>query len=139
MNTTPCVSPESAYTPQELRNRDVVLDFHESGVNRRDWARALRHLDERCIQHDPNLADGPEGFREYFSYLDREHPDFRVEIRRIFIEGDMVALHVRALNGPTRNGEAGVNIYRLENGKIVEHWDVIQPIPDRIPHANTMF
>jgi predicted SnoaL-like aldol condensation-catalyzing enzyme len=134
-----CVSPESAYSEQERRNRDVVLDFYESGVNRRDYAGAFRHLDPSYVQHNPSASDGPEGLREFFTRLEESYPDFRVEIRRVFIEGDMVAVHVRSFNGPTTNGEAGVNIFRLENGKIVEHWDVIQPIPERMPHSNTMF
>jgi len=139
MNLKLCVSPDSAYTPQELRNRDVVLDFYENGVNRRDYAAALRHLGGRYIQHDPNTADGSEGLREFFSHIEKAHPRFRVEIKRAFIEGDMVAVHVRSFNGATPNGEAGVNIFRLENGRIVEHWNVVQPIPDQLPHCNTMF
>jgi predicted SnoaL-like aldol condensation-catalyzing enzyme len=134
-----CASPEAAYSEQERRNRDVVLDFYENGVNRRDFAAAFRHLGARYIQHNPGAHDGPEGFRESFARLAEQYPDFRVEIRRVFIEGDMVAVHVRSCNGPTRNGEAGVDIFRLEDGKIVEHWDVIQPIPDQMPHSNTMF
>ena len=134
-----CASPDSAYTDAERRNRDVVLDFYENGVNRRDYAAAFKHLGDRYIQHNPDAADGPEGFRELFDFLATRYPKFRVEIQRVFIEGDMVAVHVRSYDGPTKNGEAGVDIFRLENGKIVEHWDVIQPIPDRLPHANTMF
>ena len=137
--TSVCVSPDSVYSEQERRNRDVVLDFYENGVNRRDFAAAFRHLGPRYIQHNPAVADGPEGFREFFSRLAARYPDFRVEIRRMFIEGDMVAVHVRSFNGPSKNGDAGVDIFRLEQGKIVEHWDVIQPIPDRMPHSNTMF
>lgn len=139
MNLQLCVSPDSAYTAQELRNRDVVLDFYENGVNRRDYAAAFRHLGSRYIEHDPNGADGSEGLREYFSHIEKAYPRFRVEIKRAFVEGDMVALHVRSFNGATRNGGAGVNIFRLENGRIVEHWNVVQPIPDRLPHSNTMF
>jgi predicted SnoaL-like aldol condensation-catalyzing enzyme len=132
-------SPDEHYTEQERRNREVVLDFYEAGVNRRDFAAAFRHLGDRYIQHNPNAADGAEGFRELFTFMGKEYPKFRVEIKRVFVEGDMVAVHVRSANGPTPNGEAGVDIFRLEDGKIVEHWDVIQPIPDSIPHGNTMF
>ena len=134
-----CVSPDSAYTEQERRNRAVVLDFYENGVNLRDYAAAFKHLGDRYIQHNPNAPDGPEGFREFFTFIEKQHPKFRVEIKRIFIERDMVAVHVRSYNSPTKNGEAGVDIFRLENGKIVEHWDVIQPIPDTMLHSNTMF
>jgi predicted SnoaL-like aldol condensation-catalyzing enzyme len=134
-----CVSPESAYTEQERRNRDAVLDFYENGVNRRDYAAAFKHLGDRYIQHNPNATDGPEGFREFFAFIEKEYPQFRVQIKRVFVEGDMVAVHVRSFDGPTKNGEAGVDMFRLENGRIVEHWDVIQPIPDHLPHSNTMF
>ena len=134
-----CASPDSAYTDEERRNRDTVLDFYESGVNRRDYAAAFRHLGDRYIQHNPNACNGPEGFREFFDFIEKTYPKFRVEIKRVFIEGNMVAVHVRSHDGPTKNGEAGVDIFRLENGKIVEHWDVIQPIPDQMPHANSMF
>ncbi len=134
-----CASPDEMYSEQERRNRDVVLDFYEAGVNRRDYAAAFRHLAERYIQHDPEVADGRQGLREFFDLMQRQYPKFRVQIKRVFVEGDMVAVHVRSFDGPTRNGEAGVDIFRLEGGKIVEHWDVIQPIPDSLPHSNTMF
>ena len=139
MTSYTCASPDEHYTEQERRNREVVLDFYEAGVNRRDFAAAFRHLGDRYIQHNPNAADGAEGFRELFTFMGKEYPKFRVQIKRVFVEGDMVAVHVRSANGPTPNGEAGVDIFRLEDGKIVEHWDVIQPIPDSIPHGNTMF
>jgi predicted SnoaL-like aldol condensation-catalyzing enzyme len=139
MNTYRCVSPDDQYTDQERTNRDVVLDFYESGVNRRDYAAAFRHLGAHYIQHNPNVADGPDGFQQFFDLIEKEFPKFRVEIKRVFIEDDMVAVHVRSFDGPTPNGEAGVDIFRLEAGKIVEHWDVIQPIPDSLPHPNSMF
>jgi predicted SnoaL-like aldol condensation-catalyzing enzyme len=139
MTASRCVSPDDQYTDQERANRDVVLAFYEAGVNRRDYAAAFKHLGDRYIQHNPNVADGREGFREFFDFLETKFPKFRVEIKRVFIEGDMVAVHVRSFDGPTPNGEAGVDIFRLEAGKIVEHWDVIQPIPDSLPHPNTMF
>ena len=139
MSRYPCASPDSAYTEQERRNRDTVIDFYENGVNRRDYAAAFKHLGDRYIQHNPDAADGPEGFRELFDFIGTTYPKFRIEIKRVFIEGDMVAVHVRSYDGPTKNGEAGVDIFRLENGKIVEHWDVAQDIPEKMPHNNGMF
>ena len=134
-----CCSPDSAYTDQERRNRDAVLAFYEAGVNQRDYDAAFRHLGNRYIQHNPDAVDGPEGFRKFFDFISTRYPKFRVEIKRVFVDGDMVAVHVRSYDGPTMNGEAGVDMFRLENGKIVEHWDVIQPIPDRFAHSNGMF
>lgn len=140
MTSHPCASPESDYTPEERRNRDNVMAFYELGVNRRDLAAALPYLGERYIQHNPEVADGPEGFAAFFTEFWKRHPDFRIEVKRVFIEGNMVAVHVRSHNGPSANGEAGVDIFRLdEDGKIVEHWDVIRPIPDSAANANSMF
>jgi predicted SnoaL-like aldol condensation-catalyzing enzyme len=134
-----CASPDERYTEQERHNRDAVLDFYDAAVNRRDYAAAFGRLGDRYIQHNPNASDGAAGLREFFTSIEKLYPKFRVEIKRVFVEGDMVALHVRSFDGPTRNGEAGVDIFRLEAGRIVEHWNVIQPIPDSLPHANTMF
>ncbi|HTV79590.1 MAG TPA: nuclear transport factor 2 family protein [Steroidobacteraceae bacterium] len=139
MATDRCASPDERYTEQERRNRDAVLEFYDSALNRRDYAAACRHLGPHYIEHNPNVSDGPEGLREHLASIERQFPKFRVEINRVFVEGDMVAVHARSFNGPTRNGEAGVDIFRLEGGRIVEHWDVVQPIPDSIPHQNTMF
>ena len=135
MTPYPCASRESAYTDEERRNRDVVVAFYESGVNRCDLTAAVSYLDARFIQHSPYIADGPQGLLDFFTELWKEHPHFRVEIKRIFIEGDMVAVHIRSLGGPTPNGEAGVDIFRLENGKIVEHWDVVRPVPASAANA----
>ena len=101
MTASRCVSPDEQYTDQERVNRDVVLEFYEAGVNRRDYAAAFRHLADHYIQHNPNVADGREGFREFFDFMQHKFPKFRVEIKRIFIEGDMVAVHVRSFDGPT--------------------------------------
>jgi len=132
MPSAVCVSPEAAYSEQERRNRDVVLDFYENGVNRRDFAAALRHLGTRYIQHNPGISDGPEGLREFFTRMAAQYPHFRVEIQRVFIEGDMVAVHVRSFNGPSRNGEASVDIFRLEDGKIVAIY--VMRNPDKLRH-----
>ena len=132
-------SADSQYTEQERRNRDAVLAFYEAGVNERNFDKAFQYLGDRYIQHNPNAPDGPEGFRQFFDFISRQYPKFRVEIQRVFVDGDYVAVHVRSFDSPTKNGEAGVDMFRLENGKIVEHWDVIQPIPDEFANPNGMF
>jgi predicted SnoaL-like aldol condensation-catalyzing enzyme len=133
------VSPVADYTDQERRNLAAVLDFYENGVNKRNYEAAFRNLGDHYIQHNPSAPDGREGFLEFFGFVEKNFPNFRVEIQRIFVEGDLVALHVRSFDGPTKNGEAGVDMFRLQDGKIIEHWDVIQPIPDSMPHDNSMF
>jgi predicted SnoaL-like aldol condensation-catalyzing enzyme len=132
-------SPDELYTEHERRNRDVVLEFYAACMNQRDWTAASRHLGAEYREHDPQLADGPGGLRESLLLTHRDFPRSRTAINRVFVEGDMVAIHGRTDEGATRNGEARVDIFRLQDGRIVEHWGVIQPIPDSLPHSNTMF
>ncbi len=139
MNSNPCVSSESAYSDEERRNRDVVLAFYEHGINRHDVAAALSYVGADFIQHSPHIADGPTGLAAFFGEFWKTHPQFRVEVKRIFIEGDMTAAHVRLHGGSTPNGEASADIFRLKDGKIVEHWDVVRPIPVGAANSNSMF
>src|SRR5262249_33239477 len=64
------------------------------------------------------------------------HPNNRSEIKRIFADGDYVIVHVHAVREPGTRGNAIVDIFKLENGKVVEHWDVIQPIPEKVANDN---
>jgi len=81
-----------------------------------------------------------EGVKKFVAWIVSNHPDAHGEIKRAFAEGDYVVLHCQwyGLTGNPR-GEAVADIFRLEGGKLVEHWDVIQPIPEKSANANTMF
>jgi predicted SnoaL-like aldol condensation-catalyzing enzyme len=126
-------------TPQEARNKQVVLDFYEKGLNQRDFAAAAVHFGDRYIQHNPGAPDGIEGFRGFLAMLKERFPNGRSEVKRAFAEGDFVILHVHGIREPGTRGVAIVDIFRLENGKIVEHWDVIQPVPETAANPNGMF
>ncbi len=139
MNKYPCASGESEYTVEERRNRDAVMAFYEDGLNRRNFTAALSYLSPDFVDHNPQVADGTQGLVDYFTEFWKAHPRFRIEVKRVFIEGNLVACHVRSHGGPTENGEAIVDIFRLENGKIVEHWDVNRPIPKSAANPNSMF
>jgi predicted SnoaL-like aldol condensation-catalyzing enzyme len=91
-------------------------------------------------QHNPLIEDEMEGVRKFAAGIMATHPDAHCEIKRVFADGDYVILHSHwhGLSDDPR-GEAVVDIFRLENGKMVEHWDVIQPIPDTAANNNTMF
>ena len=81
-----------------------------------------------------------EGVKKFVDWIMSNHPDARGEIKRVFADGDHVILHSH-WHGLSDNprGEAVVDIFRLEGGKVLEHWDVIQPIPKASANANTMF
>ncbi|HAP26622.1 MAG TPA: polyketide cyclase [Achromobacter sp.] len=124
---------------QEAANKAAVLAFYEKGLNQKDADAALRYVGERYVQHNPNAADGPEGFRQFIAFLRDKYPASHSEIKRVFTDGDYVILHVHAVREPGTRGNAIIDIFRLEGGKIVEHWDAVQPIPEKAANSNGMF
>ena len=96
------------------------------------------HLGHRYVQHNPDAADGPGAFIEYVHWLRNEHPQLRLEIRRVVAEGDLVATHSHLILAPGEAGRALADFFRLENGKVVEHWDVIQEVPNESANSNGM-
>ena len=120
-------------------NRKAVLEFYEKALNQKDADAAIAYMGDRYVQHNPNAADGPEGFRKFIAFLREKFPNSRSEIKRSFVDGDYVILHVPAVREPGTRGNAIVDIFKLEKGKIVEHWDAVQPIPENSANSNTMF
>jgi predicted SnoaL-like aldol condensation-catalyzing enzyme len=109
-------------------NKKIVVDFYEKALNQKDFEAAAQHFGPRYIQHNPNVPDGPDGLKRLVTLL-----------KERFAEGDLVMLHVHSVREPGQLGNAIVDIFRVENGKIVEHWDVVQPVPEKAANQNTMF
>ena len=126
-------------TAQEEANKKVVVEFYAKALNDKDFEAAAKHFGPHYIQHNPNAADGIEGFKKFIEYRREKFPNARSEIKRVLADGDMVILHVHGVREPGERGVAIVDIFRLENGKIVEHWDVVQEIPEKAANSNGMF
>ncbi len=119
-------------------NKRNVAEFYDLIINKKDFDSARKYMGPRYKQHNPLVKDYPEGLAEFVDFLKTNHPGAKSEIVRIFAEGDYVILHVHSLR-PSNTHRAIVEIFRLENGKIDEHWDVIQEVPDDSANPNGMF
>jgi predicted SnoaL-like aldol condensation-catalyzing enzyme len=125
--------------PKLEANKQTVLAFYEAGPINKDVEAALQLLGDRYVQHNPLIADGREGFTAFLGHLAAEFPDLRAEVKQVVAEGDYVVAHVHGVRVPGTRGSAIVDIFRLEDGKIVEHWDVHQPVPEAAANPNGMF
>jgi predicted SnoaL-like aldol condensation-catalyzing enzyme len=131
--------PGPAGASPKMKNKEVVLAFYEDAVNLKDFGKASKYLGSQYIQHNQNATDGAEGLRNFISFLRDKYPKSHSEIKRVFIDGNFVILHVHAMREPGTPGVAIVDIFRLENSKIVEHWDVHEAIIDKPANQNGMF
>ncbi|MDO5640410.1 MAG: ester cyclase [Neisseria sp.] len=126
---------------QTERNKANTLAFYDLAFNQHQLQQAVdQYIGSEYIQHNPGVADGGQAFIDAFAPFLKENPQSRAEVKRVMADGDLVMLHVFSQANPQDQGEAVVDIFRLdENGKIVEHWDVIQAMPTEFAHSNGMF
>ena len=124
------------------KNRQHALAFYDLMFNQCKPREAVdRYVGAHYIQHNPHVADGKEAFIAYFERMARDYPGKQVFFKRTVAEGDLVVLHCQQLWPTDENKDwAGIDIFRFdENGKIVEHCDVLQIVPGESKHVNGMF
>lgn len=128
--------------PSQLaqNNKQIVIDFYE-GVFLKHQVKTFadRHIGAVYIQHNPHVPDGKAPFVDHFTQYFKEQPQAKNTIKRAVAEGDLVFLHVHSTQNDQDRGTAIVDIFRVEHGKIVEHWDVQQAVPEQAANTNTMF
>lgn len=128
----------SVGTDQEETNKMVSIAFYEAALNEHNFEKAQAFMGETYTQHNPNASDDIAGFAGFLAFLREHHPLSRGIIKRVWADGDYVILHVLERRHPDDRGDAVVDIFRLQDGKIVEHWDVTQSIPETLAHGNGM-
>ncbi|MBI1452875.1 MULTISPECIES: ester cyclase [Acinetobacter] len=130
----------TAQAQQAEYNKKLVTDFY-NGVFQKHQVKAYadQYIGAEYIQHNPHVPNGKAPFVNYFSQYFKDHPQAKSVIKRSAAEGDLVYLHVHSQENPQDRGVAIVDIFRVKEGKIVEHWDVQQAIPAESANQNSMF
>jgi predicted SnoaL-like aldol condensation-catalyzing enzyme len=122
------------------QNKKIVRDFYELAFNQHKPREAAEtYIGDRYIQHNPFVPNGAAPFYLHFEDYFKEHPQSHVVFSHVLAEGDLVVLHLNSKADEKDLGRAIVDIFRVENGKIVEHWDVAQAVPEKTASGNSMF
>jgi predicted SnoaL-like aldol condensation-catalyzing enzyme len=122
------------------QNKQLVLDFFELAFNQKRVDEAVeRYIGPTYTQHNPEVADGREGLLAFAKQIAAQFPALELECKRVIAEGDLVAVHVHGRQRPGDRGIVSMDIFRVENGRLAEHWDVSQEIPEKSANDNGMF
>ena len=139
MATLAPLSVLAADARQLEANKKLVIAFYDAAINQKDFDAAVKFLGSQYKQHNPTARDGAEGLKAFIEFLKARFPKQHGDIKQVIAEGDLVALHVHSTRDDGTPGRAIVDIFRVENHKVVEHWDVIQDIPEKAANTNGMF
>jgi predicted SnoaL-like aldol condensation-catalyzing enzyme len=130
----------SSATAQAASSKQVAMEFYDRAFVQRKPDEAARELmGPTYTQHNPDVPDGKESFVGAIGGMFQQFPDFSSDIKRVIAEDDLVAIHHEVNMTKEDRGTAVVDIFRIEDGKVAEHWDVIQPVPEKPANDNSMF
>jgi predicted SnoaL-like aldol condensation-catalyzing enzyme len=130
----------AALTPaEEQENLRIAIDFYERALNEKHWPSVEELIGPVYIQHNLRAVDGPQGLKAHIDMIRADFPENRGDLQRAYVDGDRVILHMHTRRTPDQLGMAVADMFRVENGKVVEHWDVVQQIPEQAANDNGMF
>jgi predicted SnoaL-like aldol condensation-catalyzing enzyme len=135
-----CVATSNGAADVTAANKKIAVEFFNVLLVEKKPREAFqRYAGENYIQHNPVAADGHEPAIKFLSDWFAKNPRAIIQIKRVIAEGDIVAIHHHMRTSPEARGSAAVDMFRVQNGKVVEHWDVVQPIPEKSANPHPMF
>jgi predicted SnoaL-like aldol condensation-catalyzing enzyme len=126
-------------TQEEQRRLDFVLEMYREVLIRMDSSKVDRYLSPKYVQHSSLAPPGLQALKDFLDTVRRRSPDATQTIKRAFVDGDHVIVHVHVVRFPGDPGLAVIDIFRVEDDAIVEHWDVLQEVPVKPVNPNPMF
>jgi predicted SnoaL-like aldol condensation-catalyzing enzyme len=131
--------PPATSAAEERRNLALAVGFYNAALNEKDWDKAAHYIGDYYRQHSIYMEDGQAGFKGLIDRLIREFPQNLGEIKASFADGDMVVLHLHVTRTRDMSGWTVLELMRLENEKVVEHWDIFEPVPDASANGNPLW
>lgn len=128
-----------AYSEKEAKNLRIATQMYHEMLMRFDPQHIDTYLAENYVQHSTAATDGREGLRAFFNDRRERFADVRMEIKAKFADGDFTIFHIHTIRHPGDPGMNIVDIFRMHDGKVHEHWEVVQDIPQVMPHDNGIF
>lgn len=127
------------YSDKERQNKQLVENVYEFVLNPLDSRRVDDYIAPDYIQHSPLAETGAEGLKTFLDWAKQHSPEAVHSVKRIMVDGDMVVAHVHVIINPGERGNTVIDIFRIEDGKVAEHWDAMQAIPETSANSNGVF
>ncbi|MBT2269961.1 nuclear transport factor 2 family protein [Rhodococcus qingshengii] len=137
-NTLADLTDQAPHTPEQRHKAQLAYDLVVK-VFVRPAEFDSAPFGDVYVQHNPSIPDGKEGLRSWAQAMVDAAPDAHLEIKRILVDGDYVAVHSHVIRAPGDSGMALVDMFRIKDDVVVEHWDLMQEVPTESANANTMF
>jgi predicted SnoaL-like aldol condensation-catalyzing enzyme len=131
--------PAGAYSATEKANLRLVRAVYDEVLEPLDPDRVDRYFAPDYVQHNPLAATGAQGLKDFLTWARETSPDAHHDVKRMFADGDHVIAHVHVVIEPGTPGNAVIDIFRIEEGRIAEHWDAMQPISESSANDNGIF
>lgn len=129
----------ACHTARENANLMLVREVYDNVLGPLDAAQVDAWFAPGYIQHSPMAQTGAQGLKNFLTWARGVSPDAHHDVKRMFADGDHVIAHVHVVIEPGTRGNAVIDIFRIEDGRIAEHWDAVQPVPEHSANTNGVF